>query len=227
MVMRLCITVALFCLPLRSIFPHTSLHDLPRHRTMMKKVCAKNLRIKQFCKFTISFRPFLRMTFYITRPRCNVCFGFFWKKQFLDTPSWHPGFKQIPVIVHNIFACFAFSLNATQKNMVNEWCWFSKSTSFMSVFQVGLMFCFFPANFLRPHTQTRLYSPRGNSRFEHGSVIVHKIFAYLALSLSASQVHMIQERCWFSQINFFIEYFPHRIKILFLSSQFHVIHIHR
>ena len=31
---------------------------------------------------------------------------------------------------------------------------------------------------------------------------------------------MIQERCWFSQIDFFIVYFPHRIKILFLSSQF-------
>ena len=31
---------------------------------------------------------------------------------------------------------------------------------------------------------------------------------------------MIQERCWFSQIDFFVEYFPHRIKILFLSSQF-------
>ena len=41
---------------------------------------------------------------------------------------------------------------------------------------------------------------RGNSRFEHGSVIVHNIFAYVALSLSAPQVRMIQERCWFSQI---------------------------
>ena len=29
------------------------------------------------------------------------------------------------------------------------------------------------------------------------------------------------------QIDFFVEYFPHRIKILFLSSQFYVIHIHR
>ena len=38
---------------------------------------------------------------------------------------------------------------------------------------------------------------------------------------------MIKERCWFSQINFFVEYFPHRIDILFLSSQFDVIHIHR
>ena len=62
---------------------------------------------------------------------------------------------------------------------------------------------------------------------KHGSVIVHSIFAYFTLSLSAAQVYVIQERCWFSQINFFIEYFPHRIKILFLSSQFYVIHIHR
>ena len=30
---------------------------------------------------------------------------------------------------------------------------------------------------------------------------------------------MIQERCWFSQINFLKEYFPHRINVLFLSSQ--------
>ena len=29
---------------------------------------------------------------------------------------------------------------------------------------------------------------------------------------------LIQEKCWFSQINFFIMYFQHRIKILFLSS---------
>ena len=70
-------------------------------------------------------------------------------------------------------------------------------------------------------------SSRGNSRFEHGSVIVHNIFAYLAMSLSAPQVFMIQERCSFSQINFFVEYFPHRIKILFLSSQFYIVHIHR
>ena len=41
--------------------------------------------------------------------------------------------------------------------------------------------------------------------FEHGSVIVHSIFAYFTLSLSAAQVYMIQERCWFSQINFFVE----------------------
>ena len=65
-----------------------------------------------------------------------------------------------------------------------------------------------------------LYSPRGNSRFEHGSVIVHSIFAYFTLPLSAAQVYVIQERCSFSQIDFFVEYFPHRIKILSLSSHF-------
>ena len=66
-----------------------------------------------------------------------------------------------------------------------------------------------------------------NSRFKHGSVIVHNMFAYFALTLSASQVYMIKERCWLSQIDSFVEYFPHRIKILFLSSLFYVIHIHR
>ena len=50
--------------------------------------------------------------------------------------------------------------------------------------------------------------------------IVYNIFACFALSLSTHQVYMIKERCWFSQINFFVEYFPHRINVLFLSSQF-------
>ena len=63
-----------------------------------------------------------------------------------------------------------------------------------------------------------------NSGFKHGSVIVNNIFAYFTLSLSTSQVYMIKERCWFSQINLFVQYFPHRINILFLSSQFDVIH---
>ena len=39
------------------------------------------------------------------------------------------------------------------------------------------------------------------------------------------QVFMIKERCWFSQINFFVEQFPHRINVLFLSSQF-LCHLH-
>ena len=43
-----------------------------------------------------------------------------------------------------------------------------------------------------------------NSGFKHGSVIVYNIFANFTLSLSASQVYMIKEWCWFSQINFFV-----------------------
>ena len=44
--------------------------------------------------------------------------------------------------------------------------------------------------------------------------LFHIVFEY------TPKEYMIQERCWFSQINFFIEYFPHRVNILFLSSQF-------
>ena len=61
-------------------------------------------------------------------------------------------------------------------------------------------------------------SSRGNSWFKHGSVIVHCIFAYLALSLSKSQVYMINKRCWLTQNDFFIEYYPHRINVLFPAN---------
>ena len=53
---------------------------------------------------------------------------------------------------------------------------------------------------------------------KHGSVIVNNIFAYFTLSLSTAQGYMIKERYWFSQINFFIEYFPHRIILANLVS---------
>ena len=65
-----------------------------------------------------------------------------------------------------------------------------------------------------------LSSLRGNSWSKHGSVIVNNIFAYFTLSLSTSQIHMIKEWCRSSQINFFVEYFPHRNNVLFRSSQF-------
>ncbi len=74
---------------------------------------------------------------------------------------------------------------------------------------------------VRFHGNSQLFhSTSRNCRFKHTSVIVHNIFAYFALSLSAAQVYMIQERCWFSQINFLIEYFPRRINIVFLSRNF-------
>ena len=38
----------------------------------------------------------------------------------------------------------------------------------------------------------------------NGSVIVHNIFTYFTLSLSAPQEHMIEEWCWFSQLDFFV-----------------------
>ena len=37
---------------------------------------------------------------------------------------------------------------------------------------------------------------------------------------------MINAKCWFLQIDYFTENFPHRHNVLFLSSQFYVIHTH-
>ena len=41
---------------------------------------------------------------------------------------------------------------------------------------------------------------------------------FISLSLSTSKVHMIEERCLFSQVNFFVEYFPHRIDFCFFPA---------
>ena len=40
----------------------------------------------------------------------------------------------------------------------------------------------------------------------------------IVFECSPAQIYMIQERCWFSQIDFFIKYFPHRIKIFFFPA---------
>ena len=120
--------------------------------------------------------------------------------------------------------------------IINAWSWYFVELLSRFVRQLTISFHTFlrmTFHVTRPRRDTQIFrawhffncSCR-NSRFEHGSVIVHHIFAYFALSLSTSQVFMIEVRYWFSQINFFVEYFPHRINILFLSSQFDVIHIH-
>ena len=62
---------------------------------------------------------------------------------------------------------------------------------------------------------------------KHGSVIVNNIFAYLTFSLSATQVNKVKEWCWFSQFNVFRKYFPSRIDVLFLFTQFYNIHVHK
>ena len=85
---------------------------------------------------------------------------------------------------------------------------------------------------IRPRRYTKILgewkffsSTCGNSRFKLGSVIVHNISAYFTLSLSATQVYMIKERCWFSQIDFFVEYFPHWINQCFVITPFHGVRI--
>ena len=57
--------------------------------------------------------------------------------------------------------------------------------------------------------------------FEHISVNVNNILAYLTFSLSTTQSNMVKEWCRLSQINVLHEYFPHRENILLLSRQFY------
>ena len=85
-----------------------------------------------------------------------------------------------------------------------------------------------PPSISKDHEEMRRFSEHdnfsglshGTSRFKHGSVIVNNILAYFTSPLTTPQVLMIKERCWFSQINFFVSYIPHRTNVLFLSSQF-------
>ena len=66
-----------------------------------------------------------------------------------------------------------------------------------------------------------------DSGIEHAPVIVNNIFACFTFSLSAPQVNVVKEWCRFSQIKAFHGYFPHWVYVLFLSSQFDVIHTYR
>ena len=70
-------------------------------------------------------------------------------------------------------------------------------------------------------------SSRRNPWFEHTSVIIQDILADLTLSLSATQTNMVKEWCRFFQINVFHEYLQHWVYVLFLSSQFYFVRIHR
>ena len=63
--------------------------------------------------------------------------------------------------------------------------------------------------------------------FKHISVIVHDIFARFAFSVSATQINVVKEWCWLAQTDFFHKYFQHWVDVLFLSSQFFVVHMHR
>ena len=71
------------------------------------------------------------------------------------------------------------------------------------------------------------YTSSWHPGFKHSPAIVHNIFACFAFSLSATKINMVKEWCWFFQINVFHKYFPHLVKILFLSRHFDFVHVHR
>ena len=67
---------------------------------------------------------------------------------FFSSHRGNYGFKHGSIIVNNIFAYFTLSLITAQVHMIEKRCWFSKSTSLLSTFHIGLMFCFFPTNLM-------------------------------------------------------------------------------
>ena len=115
------------------------------------------------------------------------------------------------------FEGMVISLLHPQKSAIRTW--FSNCLQYLCLFD-KLVEC----NPSKRGQKINVGSPKSTSFMSSFHI---RSMSYFTLSLSASQVYMIKERCWFSQIDFFIQYFPHRINVLFLSSQFHVIHIHR
>ena len=57
------------------------------------------------------------------------------------------GFEHGSVTVNNIFACFTLSMRTSQVYMIKD-VGSPKSTSLLSTFHTGSMFCFFPANLM-------------------------------------------------------------------------------
>ena len=105
MALRLCVIVELFYSPVRNIFPRISLHDL---------TCMSQDHEETDSASGFSLCPLFLVIF--------------------NSPSRSPWYEHILVIIHNIFANLAFSLSATQINMVKQWCWFSQ----INVFQENL-----------------------------------------------------------------------------------------
>ena len=127
-------------------FHSFSLHDLPCHRTMRK--CLLQILLN---KVILQDRQLI----HIIRPRCNLCFRF--HKTIFYASSWHPGFKQISAIVHNIFPYYAFALSATQKKhgqgkmlvLPYRLLYWVLSTSVQDFVSFQTILC-------HPHTQTRI-----------------------------------------------------------------------
>ena len=73
-------------------------------------------------QFAISFHTLLRMTLPFVGPWGHVRVRFPWTRQLSYSSSRYSGSEHALVIVYNFFACLTFWLNATQVNMVKEWC---------------------------------------------------------------------------------------------------------
>ena len=122
---------------------------------------------------------------------------------------------------------YGFQVFFFEMMVINAWSRYFVELLSRPVCQLTILFHAFlemPFHIVGPRRNTKIFrawkffsSTRRNSWFKHGSVTVNNILAYFTLSLSATQVYMIKERCGFSQINFFIEYFPY-VNVLFPTN---------
>ena len=97
-------------------------------------------------QLTISFHTFVGMSFNVIRPRRNTQIFQAWS--FFSCFCGNSGFKHGSVIVNNIFAYFTLSLSTPQVYMIKKNVGSPTSTSLLSTFHIGLMFCFLPAIFM-------------------------------------------------------------------------------
>ena len=100
-----------------------------------------------FANSQTSFHTFLGMTFHIIGPRRNTKILAIWKS--FSSSRGNSRFKHGSVIVHNIFAYFTLSLSASQVYMIKgKMLVLPKQLLYLVLSHIGLMFCFFPANYM-------------------------------------------------------------------------------
>ena len=99
-------------------------------------------------------------------------------------------------MVYNIFACFAFSLSATQKDVVKEWCRFFQINVFHEYFpcRTNVLFFFQPA-WCRPNTQVRivLFSRLTDKHSQFGT-FPNRIPRELPQTVSQQSCHRMTEQ---------------------------------
>ena len=150
------------------------------------------------CQLTISFHTFLGMTLHIVRSMKKYeDFPSMAVFQFTLRNSW---FKHGSVTVQNIFAYFTLSLSASRFSWSRKDVGSPKSTSLLSTFHIGSLFCFFPA-YLMSSTYTDKNNPFWRCTNKHSQLATF-CQPYFNTTFSNCFSHNSPARGWPIQISF-------------------------